>query len=216
MELDSIGLKHQTDKASNVHDFLRLYHRRLAHLRDSTFVMFEIGVYQGGSVKTWSEYFPRATIVGVDVNNDCRQNQQGNIQIRIGDASNPQFLFDVMKEFGRPLVVLDDGSHRWDHQIQSLGILFPNLIPSGIYIVEDLDTSFDGRLAQADYRAHSNVSTFDYLMKLSRRVVADSMIGDEKPYDLFIADHSNWVGSIEFARRTCVITKKAAFGTGPG
>jgi hypothetical protein len=216
MELDGIGLRNQTDKASNGHDFLRLYERRLAHLRDATFVMFEIGVYQGGSVKTWSEYFPRATIVGMDVNTDCRQYQQGNIQIRIGDASNPQFLFDVLKEFGRPLVVLDDGSHQWDHQIQSLQILFPNLIPSGIYIVEDLDTSFEGRLAQADYRARSNISAFDYLTQLARRVVGDAMIGSERPYDLFIADHSNWVGSIEFARRTSVITKKAAFGTGPG
>ncbi len=216
MELDSIGLKYKTDKASNVHDFLRLYHRRLAHLRDSTFVMVEIGVYQGGSVKTWSEYFPRATIVGLDVNNDNRQYQQGNIQIRIGDASNPQFLFEVLKEFGRPLVVLDDGSHRWDHQIQSLHILFPNLIPSGIYIVEDLDTSFDGRLAQADYRAHSAISTFDYLSHLARGLVADAMFGNEKPYDLFVADQANWVSSVEFARRTCVITKKAARGTGPG
>jgi hypothetical protein len=215
MELNIIGLKYGTDKASGHHDYLRLYQRRLAHLRDEAFVLIEIGVYQGGSVKTWSEYFPRATIVGLDVNEGCRQYEQGNIAIRIGDASNPQFLFEVCQEFGRPLVVLDDGSHRWDHQIQSLHVLFPILLQKGIYIVEDIDTSFEVLLAQADYRGASTISTFDYLSLFARRVVADAAIGEEKPYDLFINDHSRWVGGIEFARRTCVISKKAVAGGGP-
>jgi hypothetical protein len=215
MELDAIGLKHGTDKASNSHDYLHLYQRRLAHLRDQAFVMIEVGVDRGGSVRMWSEYFPRATIVGIDLHDDCRQHEQGNISIRIGNASDPQFLFEVLREFGRPLVFLDDGSHRWDHQIRTLQIMFPILRPTGLYIVEDLDTSFQGRLAQAAYQGYSTISAFDYFGLLARRVVGDAMFDDEKPYDLFVNDYFNWIGGIEFARRTCVITKKATFGAGP-
>src|SRR4051794_4706902 len=134
MTLDEFGLAHGTDKASNIHDYLRFYDRRLRHLREETFLLIEIGVYRGGSVRTWSKYFPRAKIVGLDIDEGCRQYEEGNISIRIGDASRTDFLFEVIREFGRPLVMLDDGSHRWDHQIQSLQILFPILCPSGFYL----------------------------------------------------------------------------------
>ena len=215
MTLDEIGLSHGTDKASNIHDYLRFYDRRLQHLRNEPFTLLEIGVYRGGSVRTWSSYFPRATIVGLDVSEECRQYERGNIAIRIGDASDPGFLFDVVREFGRPLVVLDDGSHRWDHQIASLHTLFPILRPDGIYIVEDLDTSFEAHLAQAPFQGHATVSAFDHLALLARRVVADAAFGSEKTHDLFIEDNYRWVGSVEFVRRACVLTKRPAMGGGP-
>jgi len=215
MTLDEIGLRNGTDKASNIHDYLRFYERRFAHLRAEAFVLIEIGVYRGGSVRTWSEYFPRAQIVGLDINEECRQYEQGNIAIRIGDASNPSFLFDIITEFGRPLVVLDDGSHRWDHQIQTLQVLFPLLRPSGFLVIEDLDTSFENHLAQAPFQGFSPMSAFEYLSLLARRIVADSAFGSEKLQDLFIQDHHCWVGSVEFARRTCIVSKKVTAGRGP-
>jgi hypothetical protein len=215
MNLDELGLAHGTDKASNIHDFLRLYERRLMHLRDESFLLIEIGVYHGGSMNTWSEYFPNATIVGLDTNEECRKYEHGNISVRIGNATDPKFLLDIIHEFGRPLVVLDDGSHRWDHQIQSLQILFPILRPSGFYVVEDLDTSFEAHLAQAPFQGLSQISGFDYLALLARRTVADQAFGSEKPHDTFIQENYKWVGSIEFARRTCVLSKKPDPDKGP-
>jgi hypothetical protein len=163
----------------------------------------------------WSEYFPNAKIVGLDINEECLQHEEGAISVRIGDASNPGFLFDVIHEFGRPLVVLDDGSHRWDHQIQALQVLFPVLRPSGFYVVEDLDTSFAAHLAQAPFEGFSAISAFDYLSMLARRTVADAAFGNEKPQDLFIEENYRWVGSVDFGRRTCVVSKQASIGGGP-
>ncbi|QYC09512.1 class I SAM-dependent methyltransferase [Brevundimonas nasdae] len=213
--LDEIGLEHGTDKASNHHDFLRLYDRRLSRLRDQSFTLLEIGVYRGGSVRSWSQYFPNATIVGLDITEECVKYAGGNVHIRIGDASHTDFLFSVIQEFGIPTVIVDDGSHRWDHQITTLQILFPILKKGGTYIVEDLDTSFDGHLKNAAFDGLSPISAFDYLVKMSRYVTGDTALGDERPHDLFIADNAPWVGSVEFGRRTAVLSKKTDRHTGP-
>jgi len=212
--LDEIGLSYGTDKASHHHDFLRFYERRLAGLVNEAFTLIEIGVYRGGSVRTWSEYFPHAKIVGLDISSDCKAYEGGNVHIRIGDASRSDFLFEVLNEFGRPAVVIDDGSHRWDHQITTFQVMFPLLSPGGTYIVEDLDTSFDAHLKQASFEGLSPISAFDYLTKLSRAVTADAALGDERPYDLFISDNSKWVSSVEFGRRTAILGKKLVPGGG--
>lgn len=213
--LDGLGLQFGTDKASNHHDYLRLYERRLHGFRDAEFTLIEVGVHHGGSVATWGHYFPRARIVGLDVNPACLALESGNVAIRIGDASDSAFLFDVVSEFGRPRVFIDDGSHRWDHQIATFQTMFPLLVPGGHYILEDLDTSFEGHLREARYNAYSSISAFDYLTKLARYLVADDRIGSEPPYDLFVNDHHRWVSSIEFARRTAVISKKPLKEHGP-
>lgn len=210
MTLDEIGLRHGTDKASHHHDFLRFYERRVAGYRAEAFTLIEIGVYRGASVKTWGEYFPRAQIVGLDINPECKAHEGGNVQIRIGDASSSAFLFDVVREFGKPALVIDDGSHRWDHQIATLQMMFPLVAPGGVYILEDLDTSFEAHLKQAPFEGYSPISAFDYLCKLARCVTADAALGEERPYDLFIAENFRWVSTVEFGRRTAVLGKKPA------
>jgi demethylmacrocin O-methyltransferase len=39
-------------------------------------------------------------------------------------------------------IVVDDGSHRNEHVIDTFKILFPLLSPGGYYVVEDLQTSY--------------------------------------------------------------------------
>ena len=213
--LNEIGLCFDTDKINVLHDFLEFYDRRLSNYRDKSFVMFEIGVLRGGSLQTWGEYFPNATIVGIDINPDCVQFEHGNKKVRIGDSSDPAFIFDLINEFGRPLIFLDDGSHRWDHQIFQLQVVFPNLCPGGLYIMEDLDTSFQKHLEDAPFDGFSTISAIDYLHKFSRVVCGEGALGNEKPYDLFIANFASWVGTIEIGRRTAIISKKLNSGGGP-
>ncbi|OCP37485.1 class I SAM-dependent methyltransferase [Ensifer sp. LC163] len=207
--LNSIGLRMGTDKSSDVHDFLRLYDKRLSHLRDEKFNFFEVGVFKGGSIRTWREYFSKATIVGIDYDAECEKYANERINIRIADQSDIHAAFDIVQEFGKPLVFLDDGSHRWDHQITTLQIFWPLLERGGIYIIEDLDTSFDGHLKEAPFEGYSPISTYDYLSKLGRMLVGDQAVQEEKPYDLFIASQYKNVDSVEFIRRSCIITKKS-------
>ncbi|WP_416409239.1 class I SAM-dependent methyltransferase [Agrobacterium rosae] len=206
--LDEIGIKYGTDKSSLHHDYLSLYEKRLSEF-GGAFTLFEIGVLKGGSVKTWSEHFPHAKIVGIDVDPTCAQYDGGNISIRIGDQSDVSLWIDVVQEFGRPQVFIDDGSHRWDHQITTFQTMFPILRPGGVYIIEDIDTSFDGYLKEAAFDGFSSISAYDYVVKLGRMLVGDVAVQDEKPFDLFIANNYLKVESIEMARRTCIIRKRA-------
>jgi hypothetical protein len=204
--LDDLGVRFNTDKSSTHHDFLDLYEERLTKFRNEPVILFEFGVYNGGSLQMWSEFFPRATIVGGDVSTEPYRDLGPRICVRHGDASNPEFLARLLAEFGRPDIVIDDASHRWDHQIATLQFLFPSLVPGGIYIVEDIDTSFPGH--GNAFSGHSTLTAFEYLCRLARVVAAAGALGSESPVDLFAATASSTIRSIEFAARTSLITKR--------
>lgn len=204
--LDAIGLKHGTDKASNAHNYLHFYDRIWSPLRAASFVLIEVGVYEGASVATWAEYFSQATIIGLDVDAKTKAYEKGRVKIRIGDASDPVFISSVVEEFGRPLIVIDDGSHAWPHQIATLQLFFPSLRPGGFLVIEDLHTSF-GKLASIGYDAGTSMSGYDYLQALTRNVNGFGWMGHEKPFDSFIETNAPLVESIEWARSTCAIRK---------
>ena len=49
---------------------------------------------------------------------------------------------------GNFTVIIDDGSHLPSHQLLSLETLWPSLAPGGLYIVEDVETSYWAQHAQ--------------------------------------------------------------------
>jgi SAM-dependent methyltransferase len=121
-----------------------VYEKHFAHLRDKEFKMLEIGVLNGGSLEMWRNYFPKAKIVGIDINPDCRNHEQKdkNIFVRIGDQSDEKFLQDLIDEFGEFDLILDDGSHHVDHVNRTFQYLYPNLKDGGIYFIEDTHAAY--------------------------------------------------------------------------
>lgn len=105
--------------------------------------ILEIGVSKGGSLEIWKKYFGKDSIVyGIDVNPECAKLELDGVNIRIGSQSDPIFLKEVILEMGNPDIIIDDGSHRGDHQEVSFTTLWPFLGEGGVYIVEDLSTSY--------------------------------------------------------------------------
>lgn len=103
----------------------------------------EIGVYRGGSMKLWREFFgPEATIFGIDIDPYCSRFDGNHGQVRIGSQDDPAFLHSVVQEMGGVDIVLDDGSHKARHQRASFEILFPLLEQGGLYVIEDMHTSY--------------------------------------------------------------------------
>ena len=91
----------------------------------------------------WRRFFgPLATIVGIDIDPECRKLEEDGISIRIGDQGDAGFLASLVDEFGDFDVVIDDGSHRMDHIRKSFDFLYPRLSKNGLYIVEDLHTAY--------------------------------------------------------------------------
>ena len=139
-----IATRHGTDKLR----YCAAYELYLSHLRDQAINLLEIGVggYDdpkagGASVRTWKEYFPNAAIYALDVY-DKSAHEEPRIRIFQGDQSDARVLHAIAAEMGRVDVVLDDGSHRSNHVIASFEVLFPLLEAGGLYIIEDIGTSY--------------------------------------------------------------------------
>jgi hypothetical protein len=133
--------------------FLEIYERFFAPYRNTSVKMLEIGVFKGGSLEMWREYFGKAaTIFGIDINPDCAGYVTAPNQVRIGSQDDPLFLEKVILEMGTPDIVLDDGSHIGQHQRKSFEVLFPLLKPGGLYMIEDLHTSYWPELFEGGYK----------------------------------------------------------------
>ncbi len=124
-------------------DYLDLYDRYFSPWRDTDVVFLELGVFEGGSLEMWREYFgPKATICGIDIDPACAVKVDAPNIVRIGSQDDPAFLQTVINEIGRPHIILDDGSHIARHQRASFDSLWPDLRTGGIYAIEDLYTAY--------------------------------------------------------------------------
>jgi len=123
--------------------YLDVYERHLSKYKGKTVTIIEFGVNQGGSLNMWKEYLGKGTIIyGVDINPNCAKLTSGNIEILIGDQEDRNFLEDVAKKIGEVDIVVDDGGHSMAQQINTFEVIFPCLKNDGVYICEDLHTSY--------------------------------------------------------------------------
>jgi hypothetical protein len=121
------------------HHYFDVYHRHLAKFRGSSANVLEIGVYSGGSLRMWREYFgATATIHGVDIEPACKVYEGPSTRIAIGDQGDPDFWRGFKATTPLLDVVIDDGSHVASDQITSLTELLPHMRPGGVYLCEDV------------------------------------------------------------------------------
>jgi cephalosporin hydroxylase len=129
-----------------VHKWLHyfpVYERHFASWRNRTLTVWEIGVFRGGSLELWSNYFgPMTTVVGIDIDPACAAITGPNIHIRIGSQSDTEFLSQLIDEFGAPDIVIDDGSHQSADIRAAFQFLYPRLSKNGIYVIEDQHTAY--------------------------------------------------------------------------
>ena len=140
--LNEIGLKHDTDKASEVHDYLKKYQKYLPFERPDELKILEIGVLDGASTRTWKDYYYKSQIIGIDINPDCKKYEEERITIEIGSQIDGEFLKKVVDKYGPFDMILDDGSHVNSHVIYSFEQLWGSVKSQGVYVVEDTATSY--------------------------------------------------------------------------
>lgn len=129
------------------HHYFEIYHRFFAAFRNrSDLRILEIGVFRGGSLDLWRNYFHEgALIVGLDRDPSCQgfSDPARNIFVEIGDQCDQVFLQQIVAKHGPFDIIIDDGGHKTSQQIASFNILYPDaLCATGIYFVEDVHTNF--------------------------------------------------------------------------
>ncbi len=139
-ELNEIGMETGTDKANFHHNYLRKYEHFLSKFKNTEFTLLELGVFKGASLEMWSRYFPKARIVGADYDKNCLQYNDVRKKVILADLSDTEEIKKLCDL--QPTVIIDDASHIWSHQIKALFTLYKALTHGGIYIIEDIETSF--------------------------------------------------------------------------
>jgi hypothetical protein len=125
------------------HHYFEVYENWFHPYRNKPVVILEIGVYQGGSLKMWKEYFgEKARIYAIDINPNCKQFEEENVHIFIGSQEDRAFLDRIKKEIPKVDILIDDGGHSMNQQIVSFEELYPHIKENGIYLCEDLHTSY--------------------------------------------------------------------------
>lgn len=123
--------------------YFDIYERHFERFRGKQPIVLEIGVKGGGSLLMWREYFGSGcTIIGLDIDPDCAKHASEGIEVFIGSQSDSQTLQSVLGKYPEIDIVIDDGGHVCDEQIASFNALYPSVSNMGVYLIEDVHTSY--------------------------------------------------------------------------
>ncbi len=182
--LTEIANRYGTDKGTvsplpgwPAHNYTAVYEAHFEPLRDRPISILEIGLgvpgdhwevrmakgrneRGGASLRTWEEYFPSARIYGIDINpaSHLDGGRIATFQANQGDAASLRAVLDRIPETHFDIII-DDGSHRPDHQQTTLGVCFPRLRPGAHYFIEDLLANGKGDRATGRMACDAVLST---------------------------------------------------------
>jgi len=144
-DLERFFEEHQGGKIQKWMHYFEIYERHFARYRGTDVHILEIGVAHGGSLKMWREYFgPKAHVYGVDIEPSVKKLEEDQVQIFVGDQTDVPFLESVAAAIPRIDILIDDGGHTMRQQEVTFRALFPLVAEDGVYLCEDLHTSYWG------------------------------------------------------------------------
>ena len=123
--------------------YFEIYDRHFARFRGSDVHVVEFGVSHGGSLQMWKHYFgPDARVFGIDIDPHCLKLAEEQIEIIIGDQEDRRFLRSLAQKIPRIDILIDDGGHTMEQQVSTYEELFSHVDENGVYLCEDLHTSY--------------------------------------------------------------------------
>jgi hypothetical protein len=144
------SLKHST--------YFHVYDRIFSRFIGRKIIFVEIGVFEGGSLFMWRDFFGQsARIIGIDFNPNAKKWEKEGFEIFIGNQSDPLFWKAFFATIGDIDILLDDGGHTFEQQIITTEEVLPHIIDGGVLVVEDTHTSY-----MSAFRGPSAVSFISY------------------------------------------------------
>lgn len=159
----------------------------------------------GNSLATWAEYWTSAQVFGIDDNGFWVPPENSRIRVAKGNQENYKFLKDVVSPWGPFDVIIDDAGHHTAHQRTAFCALLPDLVPGGIYIIEDLHATY---LPQFSGGTNDRITNWLYDV-IDERVNerGKGMCGRQPPLP-GPGGGLDWIDTITFRRSVAVIRKR--------
>jgi hypothetical protein len=134
---------YDTDKIQ--HHYLEVYDPILSRWAEKEVKLLEIGVFKGGSLQLWRDYFPKGTIVGIDLELPPEFIPGERIQLFKGSQADTEFLSQVATSTAPEGfdIIIEDASHIGQLSKTTFWHLFQHhLKPGGLYAIEDWGTGY--------------------------------------------------------------------------
>lgn len=123
--------------------YFEVYDRHFSRYKGREINLLEIGISHGGSIQMWNDYFQgKARIYAVDINPECKTLETPNTTIFIGSQQDSTFLSKLKSEIPPIDILIDDGGHTMKQQITTFNVLYDHVKDDGVYLCEDLHTSY--------------------------------------------------------------------------
>ena len=136
--------KYGCDKAVK-HMYDTVYEPEFDALRNEPINILEVGVFKGDSICAWLDFFPNATIYGLDIFTRVKAEdidilQHERVKWLKADSTNIAVRDQIKREWPRIRfdVIIDDGLHTPDANAKTLHNLFPLIKKNGKFYVEDV------------------------------------------------------------------------------
>ena len=132
-----------TDKNTS-HSYFDVYEELLSPYKDKKGSILEIGVYRGGSLLLWSDYFKNFEICGLEVidrvGDKVRNSLDSNrVNFSLIDAYNTDCITFLNEKYENGFdVIIDDGPHTLESQLTFIELYLDLLKPDGVLIIEDV------------------------------------------------------------------------------
>lgn len=153
--------RYKTDKTIN--DYTSLYYCLFQPYRECVENILEIGIgtvianvpstmygqeffdlpgYKpGASLRAFRDWFPKATVYGVDIQLDTQFTEE-RIVTMLADSTDQTQVEGCMLRRGIPKqhfdIIIDDGLHTQEAQLATVRNFFPYVKENGIYVIEDI------------------------------------------------------------------------------
>ena len=182
--------------------YFEVYDRHFAKFRHKPLSMIEFGVWQGGSLQMWKNYFgPQAVIYGVDIDPRCATLGEENITIIRGDQEDRASLRSIKASLPKFDIIIDDGGHTMMQQIVTFEEIFEHLKSGGVYLCEDLHTSYWAGFGGG----HRNPNSF---IEYSKRLIDQLNAWHSQETGFAVDDFSRNAFSMHYYDSILVIEKR--------
>ena len=131
--------KRSMNKWSN---YFNIYDAHFSRFRGTAVNVLEIGIGEGGSLQMWKWYFgSKSKIFGID-HQERKLFKEARIETFKCDQENIEEMTEILVMLPKIDIIIDDGGHTMDQQLATFQVVYPFISDTGIYLCEDIHSSF--------------------------------------------------------------------------